>query len=126
MSEFEDTQIRQREGPEEGDDLTPFQRVQELAKAMSMHHHRAMISSMSTQFISTRIVRAKKQHDCIWCTEKIAVGEIHQREVLRFDGDFQNNRFHLECIDACHKHLKQSGDNEFEPHGCKRGSQEEA
>lgn len=81
---------------------------------------------MSTQFISSRTVRAKKQHDCIWCTEKIEIAEIHSQEVLRMDGDFQDNRFHTECLDACHRNLKEIGDNEFEPHACKRGSLEEA
>lgn len=81
---------------------------------------------MSTEFISSRTVRAKKQHPCIWCVEKIEVGEIYQQEVLKFDGDFQDNRYHPECLDACKKSLKQEGESEFEPHNCKRGSLEEA
>lgn len=56
--------------------------------------------------------RAAKRHRCIWCGEHIEQGERHCRQSGVFYGEFQTNRWHLECWDAA----EFSVDDEFMPH----------
>lgn len=81
---------------------------------------------MSFHRISFTEPKARKQHLCIWCPEKIAVGEKHIHEVSKYYEDFQDLRWHPECHEAASKYFSESGEDEIYPHACKRGTSEEA
>jgi hypothetical protein len=66
---------------------------------------------------------ARKDYYCIWCPEKILRGETHCHEVSKYDGDFQDHRWHLECKKAADTYFRRYGESEFQPHECKRGSE---
>src|ERR1035437_214709 len=80
---------------------------------------------MSYQLISKTLPKARKEYPCIWCSEKILIGEIHLKEVGEFEGDFQSNRWHEECHNAAQMYFEESGENEFTPYENKRGSIDE-
>jgi len=75
--------------------------------------------------ISTTKPNAKKEYDCIWCSEKILKGEQHVKEVGEYQGDFQSNRWHQECHNAAQLYFEESNENEFTPHNNERGSKKE-
>jgi hypothetical protein len=81
---------------------------------------------MSYVLISETRPKAKKQYDCIWCVEKIEAGETHIHEVSKYDRQFQDHRWHPECHEAAMDYFHKYGEEEFNPHECKRGSQEDA
>ena len=58
---------------------------------------------MSYQEISCSEPKARKEHRCEWCNEKICVGEKHFQRTYVFEGDFNNGRMHLECKAAMEK-----------------------
>jgi len=78
---------------------------------------------MSYQLLSTSSPVARKNHNCIWCGEPIEKGLKHERQVIIFEGDFQMNRFHVECGQASAKYFED--DSEFIPGSFKRGTAEE-
>jgi len=80
---------------------------------------------MGYELLSTRTPVARKDHRCIWCPEKILKGDKHIHEVSKYDGDFQDHRWHPECREASCKFFKKYGEEEFQPHACKRGTDEE-
>lgn len=51
---------------------------------------------------------------------------MHVKNVGEYYGELQSNRFHLECLTAMHQDLKESEEEEFEPHAHKRWSLDEA
>jgi hypothetical protein len=79
---------------------------------------------VSWQHLSTDRPKARKDYKCVWCGERIPVGERHVAVSGIMDGDFQSNRFHAECDTACQQEMKQSGEDCFMPHEYKRGSTE--
>jgi hypothetical protein len=63
--------------------------------------------------------KARKEHVCIWCGEKILIGEKYHRESGAYDGQLQDSKWHLECnLDALeffrtsHEYEFQVGENE--------------
>lgn len=71
--------------------------------------------------------KARKRYLCIWCPEFIEIGQQHIHEASVYDGDFQDHRWHPECKKAADEFFAQNPHEEqFEPHGCKRGTSEEA
>ena len=78
------------------------------------------------EIISETRPKARKQYNCIWCPEKIQKGEVHFHEVSKYDGEFQDHRWHLECEKAAQAWFRESRETEFEPHACKRGTNDEA
>lgn len=81
---------------------------------------------MSYQLLSETEPVARKEYRCIWCPELILKGEKHVHESSKYDGDFQDHRWHLECKKAADGFFRKCGDGEFMPHACKRGTNEEA
>ncbi len=81
---------------------------------------------MSYHCLSSTKPKARKDYACIWCPEKILKGEVHVHEVSTYCGDFQDQRWHPECRDAASKYFRESGDDEFSPNECKRGTNEPA
>jgi hypothetical protein len=41
--------------------------------------------------------KARKEHRCEWCYQKILIGEVHARFVGKWEGEFQDWRVHKEC-----------------------------
>lgn len=71
---------------------------------------------MSWDLISDTRPVARKNYKCIWCGEKIPIGEKHVHTISNYCGDFQNHRFHNECNDAMDEHCSKQHDGEFEPY----------
>jgi hypothetical protein len=74
------------------------------------------------QEISITNPKSRKEYRCIWCPEKILKGESHVHEVCKYEGDFQDHRWHQECWDAARKFFNENDESEFEPNSFKRGS----
>lgn len=64
---------------------------------------------------------ARKEHRCLWCGEKIAVGERHLNYRGVWGGDFQNWRMHSECEAAWERDPDRGIDGEIEEWGQRRG-----
>lgn len=58
-----------------------------------------------------REVKARKPHQCDWCHETLAVGELHWVSSGRWDGQMFRHRKHIECALASEK-------NPCGPSGC--------
>ena len=80
---------------------------------------------MSYELISESWPKARKEYNCIWCPEKINKGMQHIHEVSKYDGDFQDVRWHIECLSAFDEYYKATRDGEFDPHSHLRGRIEE-
>ncbi len=80
---------------------------------------------MSYELISQTNPKARKDHDCIWCREKILKGEVYIYELSKYDG-LQSHHWHPECQEAACKEFKESGEEEFMAHGYERGATNEA
>lgn len=57
-----------------------------------------------------RVIVADISHRCVYCIERIAPGTKHNQYVGLWEGDFQNWRMHLECLDA---HSEQTDEGEI-------------
>ncbi|WAC72099.1 hypothetical protein OU995_21395 [Roseateles sp. SL47] len=55
---------------------------------------------------------AKTARTCIWCGERLTVGQPYCRQSGVWDGQFFTSRYHPECWDA----LGEQDDPEFTPH----------
>lgn len=78
---------------------------------------------MSWEPINHTRPRARKAHLCIWCGESILKGSTHARDVGRYCGDFQSNRYHHECYSAAQRYFLDDphGVDGFTPHDHPRG-----
>ncbi len=74
--------------------------------------------------LTDKDVVARKAHKCIWCGEQIDRSTTYRRQTGKFDGDFQSNAWHLDCIDVSDEILECEADT-FEPYTYQRGSTEE-
>jgi len=83
-------------------------------------------TNMSYQLISRNKARATKVYDCIWCFEKIIKGEKYIREVSKYQKNLQDHKWHPECYEIAKIYFLKSGEEEFSPYECKRGSLEHA
>lgn len=81
---------------------------------------------MSYQLLSERNPVAQKEYRCIWCPEKILKGEKHIHQFSKYDGNFQDQRWHLECKKAADEFFRIYSEEEFDPHSFKRGTCQEA
>lgn len=52
---------------------------------------------MSYEEIKCTHPKARKEHSCCWCGQKILKGEKHMSRAYRFHGTFDADRMHLEC-----------------------------
>ena len=64
---------------------------------------------MSYTLLSNTKPRAKKVHQCIWCSENIEVGERYRHERSVYDRRMQNHKWHLECDDAAKEYFSHNG-----------------
>lgn len=51
---------------------------------------------------------ARKRHNCLYCMEWIEAGELHHRQGGKWEGEWQDWRMHLDCLQA---HYRESQDN---------------
>lgn len=72
--------------------------------------------SSGYHLFSRTTVAGRKPYRCIWCGEAISKGELHIFERSIYEGRFQNNRWHPECLDACDQEFRESGDDEYMPY----------
>lgn len=78
---------------------------------------------MSYDLISKTTPKARKEHHCIWCCERIVAGEQYVHEISKYEGYLQNHKWHNECREASKEYFADC--EEFEPHAFKRGSTDE-
>lgn len=76
---------------------------------------------MGYELINESFPRAKKAYMCVWCGEVIKIGKEHRHEVSKYEGNFQDHRWHLECDNAA-KDQFADGDTEFELYSNERPS----
>ncbi|MBU1767862.1 MAG: hypothetical protein KJ648_07160 [Candidatus Omnitrophica bacterium] len=71
--------------------------------------------------------RAKKEHRCSWCDEKILVGERYARWLWKDGGDLGPVLMHFECEEGMThlQRLERESEIEFQPGTFKRGTSEE-
>lgn len=81
---------------------------------------------MSYAEIRDTLVKGRKEYDCVWCGEKIAIGELHRSRAYVFEGDFNSDRMHQECSKAMGSMRHDEICDGFEPFSFKRGSTEGA
>ena len=74
---------------------------------------------MSYTLLSETKPKARKQHRCIWCGEKILIGETYRREKSVYDGSFQDHKWHLECDNVSADYFS-NGEEEFDPYDNER------
>ena len=79
---------------------------------------------MSYTLFSSDVRTAKKAHTCIWCGQKILVGEKYTDERSVYDGNIQRHRWHPECHADSVKYFRESGEEEFTPWDNERPSLE--
>jgi len=71
---------------------------------------------MSYTVLTQKQPKAKNVHTCIWCGEKIVIGEKYHSESGVYDGDFQQTKWHLECNLVAVEEFKTSKECEFQAH----------
>jgi len=69
---------------------------------------------MSYTYLNSSDHKSRKERICDWCGEPILIGEMYHKTAGIFEGDFQHNAFHPECVAACHEHCRKN-DGEFDP-----------
>lgn len=67
---------------------------------------------------------ARKPHRCIWCGEMIESGEKYRREKGVYEGEVQNQAWHMECVEDRYSAMLDSYDNEFIPYSGERPRKE--
>ena len=71
--------------------------------------------------LQSKVVKARKPHVCVWCGERIEVGESAQYRVYINEGDFQSDYLHPECNSAAYK--VDDLEDGFDPYSFQRGSE---
>jgi hypothetical protein len=66
---------------------------------------------------------ARKDHQCVWCPEKILKGQKYHLQAGEYEGEMCTNRYHPECFEAGAEAFR-DGDCDFEPQSFKRGTRE--
>ena len=79
---------------------------------------------MSYTLFSQKTVIAKKRHKCIWCGEGIEPWTKYVREASVYDGDFQDHKWHAECLEQCQIDNEGEWEYEISAYGNERPSKE--
>lgn len=58
---------------------------------------------MSAITLTAKRRKARKAHSCEWCATAIEVGEEHEYWSGVYDGEFSQQRMHLDCFIAAQK-----------------------
>jgi hypothetical protein len=75
---------------------------------------------MSYTALSKTTPKARKEHACTYCGEKVKVGETYYREEGVYDGNMQSLPYHTECdaqdrLDHLGEHQWEIEIDEFSP-----------
>jgi hypothetical protein len=57
--------------------------------------------------------RARRQHICTWCGQRISPGEEYWTWASYDAGDCFSNKMHQECRAACDEECRERRDNEY-------------
>lgn len=61
--------------------------------------------------------RARTQHKCIWCGGVINKGDLYDRVVGIYEGEFQDDCYHPDCKLACKDYFRNNPyEEDFEPY----------
>jgi hypothetical protein len=60
-------------------------------------------------FLSYDTRRARKQHACSWCGQKIEAGDSYDNQAVIFEGEMCVNKFHPECGEAAQEAGREEG-----------------
>jgi len=71
--------------------------------------------------LKSKIIVAKKPHQCEWCGETIHPGVMAQYRAYVYDGEFNHGWMHMDCHDAIGSIDWEDGDT-WSPGDFKRGS----
>jgi len=62
---------------------------------------------MGFERLTEKKVRPRKPRTCIWCGQKINVGQLCWYRASVLDGDFHTDYIHLECFDVLLEECRQ-------------------
>ena len=71
---------------------------------------------MTYRLLSSDERKARKQHRCVWCGEKILKGEKYRHEKSVYDDQMQDQKMHMECVKAADAYFKETREEEFDPY----------
>lgn len=60
------------------------------------------------------IKAARKAHKCIWCGQRIEIGQPYTYERSIYEGEPQSHHWHPECLGAMREAMAADGGGEFE------------
>ena len=75
---------------------------------------------MSYVLMGAAYPKARKEHKCIWCGERIDKGEQHLNESSIYDEHWQRHRWHLECDADARNYFRETHEDSFDPHEAHR------
>lgn len=64
-------------------------------------------------FYTDKIVKAKKDHKCSLCGQKIQAGESYRRYSGKYEGDFFDCCYHDSCYHLLGEFCRITGENEY-------------
>lgn len=64
-------------------------------------------------FFTSKHPKAKKEHICDLCNEKICIGEKYHRYSGKYEGDLFDDKFHLTCQRIINAYCEAMGDHEY-------------
>ena len=70
---------------------------------------------MSDFYNAHEVRKARKAHQCIYCAEEIAAGNIYSHQTGVYDGRWYTNKMHTECFEDAF-----DGEDEFMPYSNER------
>lgn len=65
------------------------------------------------EFFNQTYPKAKKEHTCDLCNQKIAVGEKYSRFTGKYDGDMLDVKHHLLCERMCKAYCAWANETEY-------------
>lgn len=80
---------------------------------------------MCMEVLRDQDLKAAKDHQCVWCPEKILKGEKYHLQAGVYEGEMQTCRYHADCFEAACEAFHR-GDCDFEPNSHARGRTSEA
>ena len=67
-----------------------------------------------SDFFTTRKMKSLKERKCSLCGETIEVGERYSRYSGKYEGDFFDEKYHIDCYDLIGKYCLSTGENEYD------------
>lgn len=67
------------------------------------------------EFYTSTCHTARKRHTCLLCGEDIEIGERYLRESGKYEGEFFDSCYHLECDDIITRYCREMDEDEWDP-----------